>query len=473
MTRGTQGWVTISVAEGRVAGTGGRVLRWAGPTAVALLTSVVGLHRLGEKSFWIDEGSTGLAVLSPWSSLWVTATQHEPNLGLYYSLLKVWSVLGTSEFVLRLFSVLCMAATAPLVYLIGRRLFSFRAGLIGGVLFGVNTFVLRYAQEARPYALGVLTVTLASFLFLVALEKESTRWWSAYVMSAFVATFADPWGVTVIVAHIFAMFFQPRRPQWKMIAIAGLVAAAILGPFIFRLMTTDVGRVKWIPPTTWHGFIGTLENLAGGTRLLLWLYMAASLLALAAIVRSRRLNWPILYASLLFVMPVVLILAASMVKPVFITRYTIVALPGFVVLVAAGLDRLRFASVVTLATAVFVVVAVLGLGRWYDDSQVKTDWRAAVALVTEHKVPGDVVLIHRQGRGAFLYYENSLRVAWLNNALSKMSEVVQLDRIWLVLYPPPADALAVDFQDALAQTHRLAGKRLVDGITLFLYVKRS
>jgi len=277
----------------------------------------------------------------------------------------------------------------------------------------------------------------------------------------------------VIVAQIFAMLFHPRRPRWKMIAIAGLVAAAIVGPFIFRLVASDAHRINWIPPTTWHGFIVTLERLAGGTRSLLWLYMAASLLALAAVVRSRRLNWPILYTSLLFVMPVALILAASMVKPLFIDRYTIVALPGFILLVAAGLDRLRFASLVTLATAVFVVVAALSLGRWYDASHVKTDWRSGVAVVTERKVSGDVVLIHRQGRGAFKYYERSLPVFRLRVALGSMSTLVQLDRLWLVLYPPPANALAPEFQDALAQSHRLAGEWQVDGITLLLYVKLS
>jgi hypothetical protein len=148
-----------------------------------------------------------------------------------------------------------------------------------------------------------------------------------------------------------------------------------------------------------------------------------------------------------------------------------VALPGFVLLVAAGLDRLRLASLVTLATAVFVVVAALSLGRWYDASHVKTDWRSGVAVVTERKVSGDVVLIHRQGRGAFKYYERSLPVFRLTDALGSMSTLVQLDRLWLVLYPPPADALAAEFQDALAQSHRLAGEWQVDGITLLLYVK--
>lgn len=464
--------VTAGGAERGSAVTARRARRWAGPAAVALLSGAVGLYGLGEKSFWTDEGATGsTVVLGSWEYIWESATQHEPNLGLYYALLKVWSVLGTSEFVLRLFSLLCMVATAALLCLLGRRLFSPRVGLIAGILFGVNAFILRFAQEARPYALGVLTVTAASLLLVIALEKGSARWWVAYTTAAVVAVFANPWGATVIAAHIVAMRLHTKRPPWKPTLLTGLVMAVILGPFVLRLTTSDVNRINWIPETTWDALDSTIEQLAGGSRPVLGLYMAASLLALAALARRRRPDWPILLAGLWAVMPVVLLVAASTVKPVFVPRYTIVALPGLILLVAAGLDRLRLARLVALATAVVVVAAVPGLRAWYD-SDFKADWRGGAALVTERKAPDDIVLIHRQGRGAFRYYESSLPVGLLTDPRYREA-AVERERFWLALFPPPADdAVITSFQDALAQSHRLAGEWQVNQITLRLYVKQ-
>ena len=452
-------------------GAGGRILGWARPSAAALLTGAVGLYGLAEKSFWIDEGATGWAVVRSWGDLWVIATQHEPNLGLYYSMLKLWSIFGTSEFVLRLFSLLCMVAAAPLLYALGRRLFGPRVGFIAGLLFGVNAFVLRYAQDARPYALAVLTVTATSLLYVIALEKGSARWWAAYTTAAVVMVFADPWSAAVIAVHAVALCFNSQRPPWRPVVLTGLFLAAIIGPFFFRVMTTDVDRLDWIPPTSWEVVVRAIQQIAGGTRELLGLYLAAGLVAVAAFARRRRPEWPLLYVSLLAALPLLLILAVSMVKPVFVGRYTIVALPGIILLVAVGLDRLRSAWIVAIATTVFAVAAVPGLRRWYD-SDLKADWRTSAAIVAEHRTPDDFVLVNRFGSSTFLYYDRFLPVADVSETDPRAIADLH-DRVWLVIHQVPTDDAVATFDEAFGETHRFSRAWSLNDLVLRLYVRAS
>ncbi len=48
-----------------------------------------------------------------------------------------------------MFSVLFGLAAIPATYLLGKRLFGTKEGLVGAALSAVNMFQIRYSQEAR------------------------------------------------------------------------------------------------------------------------------------------------------------------------------------------------------------------------------------------------------------------------------------------------------------------------------------
>src|ERR1700760_1253392 len=94
--------------------------------------------------------------------------RREANMSLYYLLLRGWIHLGSSETWIRALSVFFALAPLPVIYLLGKRLFSRRAGMVACVLMAVNAFHIRYSQEARAYTLVVLLVALASLFFMDA-----------------------------------------------------------------------------------------------------------------------------------------------------------------------------------------------------------------------------------------------------------------------------------------------------------------
>ena len=144
---------------------------------LVVITLVGGLLRvwaLGAKSLWLDEAFSIWLARQPLGELWswlVRIDQHPP---LYYTLLQLWLRLGDDAGTVRLLSALCSTATIPVLFAIGRRLGGPALGLTAALILALAPFHVRFAQEARMYALLTLNAGLA-LLMLVYLLTDPAR----------------------------------------------------------------------------------------------------------------------------------------------------------------------------------------------------------------------------------------------------------------------------------------------------------
>jgi mannosyltransferase len=150
----------------------GRIV--SAPFACTLVAALATYH-LGAESLWVDEAVSVFVAWKDWPDLWSYVVGQEPNFGLYYLLLHAWIMLGDSEWALRTLSVVAVVATVPVLFLLGEQLFGRPVAFLASVLFGINAFVVAYAQEARPYALALFLTTLCSYLFTRKSPRETTR----------------------------------------------------------------------------------------------------------------------------------------------------------------------------------------------------------------------------------------------------------------------------------------------------------
>jgi hypothetical protein len=140
--------------------------------AVVLLGLSLRLCEIGAKSLWFDETfSVWLSRQSVAGIFDVLIQQDDTNPPLYALLLKYWLYLGSSEAVVRLLSALCSTVNIPVMYLLGRRVANRQLGLLAALILAVAPFHVRFAQEARMYALLSLAVTL-SLYFLARLLSD-------------------------------------------------------------------------------------------------------------------------------------------------------------------------------------------------------------------------------------------------------------------------------------------------------------
>src|SRR5436309_2114673 len=118
---------------------------------------------------------------------------------LYYLLLRTWVHLGSSEFVVRLLSVIFGVAAVPMVYLLGRDLFSRATGMIAAALLAVHAFHIYFSQEARSYALLVLLLIVSAYFFArLAASPERRLYRLGYPVASAPAFYAHLFALLVI-----------------------------------------------------------------------------------------------------------------------------------------------------------------------------------------------------------------------------------------------------------------------------------
>jgi mannosyltransferase len=192
--------------------------------------------------------------------------------------------------------------------------------------------------------------------------------------------------------------------------IAAVAAVAVLVPLLL-VTFHQRGQISWLSKPSATTVTTMLRQFAGSKALV----VPVALLAAGGVAadvfdgKGRRLS-PAAIALPWLVVPPVILLAVSTVKPVYSQRYIEFCLPALAILVAAGLVGLarlvattplggfRFGSV-SLAWApsvlVLVVLAVLLISPQHairQSSARPDDLRLASRIVAANEQPGDVVL---------------------------------------------------------------------------------
>ncbi len=215
----------------------------------AFLLRVISLNQ----SFWLDEATSGLVVRN--FNLGDIITKFSPgdfHPPLYYLILKLWSyVFGTSEIALRFPSIVFGVATIYVVFLIGKKLFSNKVGLIAGVLLATSGLHIYYSQEARMYS---LTAFLVSFLIYLFLKKR----WLIFSIILMLVGLTDYPALLII-----PVFLVVGRKEWRKLVISSLllvISYLIWLPILLKQLSVGFSTAG----SNWGNLLGTfsLKNFA-------------------------------------------------------------------------------------------------------------------------------------------------------------------------------------------------------------------
>jgi mannosyltransferase len=384
---------------------------WAHRATLGLLMAAciaLRLFCLDCKPFWFDEAFSVEVARIGWSQFLHLLWWREANMSLYYLLLRFWLHLGHSPFFIRSLSVLISAATLPAIYWLARSLYDRKVALIAAALFAFNAYDIRYAQEARSYALLVLLATLSSAFLVCSLRQPSRLYGWGYVIASILAVYSHFYALLLIVCHWLILTWtcpiqgaeefpavQLKR-AWRTIGIAVL-------PILIFVAKTGAGPIRWIHRPTLHAIFEFFANLAGSDT---WHLAAVFVLASAVGIlpagqRLWRRNqswdvWQVQFLLTWLIFPVALTVLLSFARPVFLARYMIFCLPPLLILVAAGLARLRHSWVLGTALAVILLLCLHGLFFVYshDFDNERDASGAASDFILDHSESGDAVVLH-------------------------------------------------------------------------------
>jgi uncharacterized membrane protein len=466
------------------------------------------IYKLDGDSLWLDEAySIKFSQEAPAGIIEETAKDVHPP--LYYFALHYWMLaFGDSETMVRLLSALFGILALPVIYKLASRMFDKSTGLLAAGLLALSRFHLEFSQEARMYSLLCLFSLLSIYYFLKLLEGKSRYALAGYIITSALMMYTHVYSFFIIAAenlYLLTLLFASRdifKRLWKRWIIAQVILAVLFLPWL-SVQLQQFSRVQqgfWIPKLPPRLLLNTLVMHAGSNQLA-WIF--ALLIALTVFAgwrgwkeepltasspsdesKQSLLNGRLkLYLLLLWMLCSIMLpyIVSQFSSPIFLPKYTIAALPAFIILAARGLLSLRFHQLRMILVLLLICFSLVTL-RNYFGALKKDLWREAVAAFSARAKPNDLVLFNDQsGQVPFDYYlrrsdfdekpfpdyKLQLTAENLPDALIRATEGRK--RIWLVISHP--NTLTPLIPRILSERYDRSTNITYPGVEMYLFEK--
>ncbi|MBN2209449.1 MAG: glycosyltransferase family 39 protein [Candidatus Coatesbacteria bacterium] len=381
---------------------------------ITLLAAALRLYHLGHLSFWYDEAVT-LILSKDVSALPQSLTTCAP---LPLVLAHYWDLVSLTEFWGRLWVAAFGIALVPVVWALGRRLLSERAGLFAAVLVAVNPLCVYYSQEARAYSILPFFVVASGCCWLIAAQRR--KWWPygfcaslALALAFYSHYYAVLWVVSLPLSVLLMARSRRQAASAIKLDLETLVASLVfvapwLTVFLDKATTTLSTADFWIPKPTLKTLVLSLKNMSVGFQAPLWAgAIAAILIAIVVILglgcglaRGRSAEMLFLAANALI--PILLAFAISRLakNSVYLDRCLIPSSIFLLMIAAYGMSILRkWTAIVVLA--LFFSLTSLSLYNHYKNVipdishcpgvRPRGEFKQAADFVRQNLVGGDLV----------------------------------------------------------------------------------
>lgn len=367
-----------------------------GVLAVAAASCAIGLAR---RPLWADE-SLSVGATTQLVDTWEFTGG---TMAAYYALLTPWASISHDRAWLRALSVVLALAVLPVVHRLARRLGDRFDAVLSTVLLAGSWAFVRYAQEARSYALAML-LTTASWAVLVRWARsdpstpEARRSKAAYTALIVLALFSHGLTGLQVVAQAVAVGLLPDgKARIRALLPSFFVCIAALG------LLTMVGAAEvanWIPPLSLDQLRELVEMFTGpsavaqigiGVGLVVGAVVALRTFRRPAPGQDGWLHGVVLVWALL---PPVLLVMLSLARPYLLPRYVLGSLPALSILLMLATRPLRDRKLQLLA--VLALGALLVAGRVSLHRAPYDDWAAMARAVATEAQPDDVIAFPTQ-----------------------------------------------------------------------------
>jgi hypothetical protein len=487
-------WLGLHKALYRQGRISGGVILWL--SALALLAFILRMLRLDFQPLWWDEGwSLYFATADIPSMIARTAIDIHPP--FYYLLLHVWIlVVGSSAISVRLFSVLVGTLSIPPIFLLGRRLFDVRVGIMAALTMAVAPFHIYYSQEARMYALVAFLTLCSMYLFVSLLERAEAGsclriHWLLYVVGTSLAMYTQYYAIFIPLSQtIFILIrfgrYRPLLTKWlgaqfalllsylPWLLYAGRKLVEYVGEKMVKEGDVPIGLYDYFQQ---HLRVFAVGHLSEGRTFQAWLALIFIALIILGVIGQLRYRPPAEVATghpayaigfilIYLLFPLSLGYLVNLRYPFTspgIQRLFLFSAPAFYLLVALGLIRLRERfHLLWPALLLLIGVTALPLFDFYAvERYAGEDYRPLIASVQALAHPDDVIVaIHPWQLGYFhAYYTGPLPSLYLTpkEATDVTSEEWAVDPAFMA---QELDSLLADHRFLWFPAHQALGRIL-------------
>lgn len=437
--------------------------------AVAFILRLVNLNQ----SLWLDEAiNINVAKVLDAKTLVLDYSMGDFHPPLYHLVLKSWHLIASyfpippylQESVFRIPSVLFGTATVFVTYLIGKKLFDRKTGLIAATLIATAPLHIYYSQEARMYMMAAFMASLSFYFFISILKKDTLVNWAGFVGSTALMLYTDYLPYFLIPTYIIYLFIRRKnikKPTLRAFTPAFILITVLLLPWLVLLpQQLIVGLSSAAASPAWAIVVGSpqiknlllvpvkftigrlsLDNDFAYTMVVTPLAIFVTFLFLLALLRQNKLRSFLWF--LLFI-PTVLAFLTAYFVPVFSYFRLVFLLVPFYLIWASAINTVNW----TVLTRILLSVAlVINLGAstiyFFLPQFQRENWRGATSYVLSSTTSKTLVLFESNYTVAPFDYYSQGGVAALGalesfnadtNLIEKKLNVITKDRDKIYLF---------------------------------------
>lgn len=386
------------------------------------LTLFLAFYR-AEASLWLDEAYSVLVAKQSFSELLVSL-ENDAHPPLYYLLLGFWmKIFGDSEIAARSLSGVFYLGGVVVIYLLGREIYEKRIGLLAAFLYALSPLATGTAHSVRMYALLGFLSALSTLLFAkIFLRNNSSRLVFCLLIAVnALGTFTQIWFFFLLASQFFTyliLFYPQNRLKFLALQVFSVLPFAILWVPIL-LMQLKVNATAWMGRPGLAEITAVLLGFFGERIAVIFYLLLAVLLFLSSRIWSKekrgeaaqsfkeyfRLKSTLIFI-LLFTLSILIPFLVGQFKPIFgQTRFTIIALPAFAVMLASLLYKFINLKALTVFCVFLCGLVTFAFVKFHNRPQPCSD-RNVTAQLLEKAADGDALLFTSSSRTTTDYYLN-------------------------------------------------------------------
>lgn len=365
---------------------------------------------IGTEFYWLDESVSVWLAQASFKTGLLDMVAHDVHPPMYMILLWGWAkFFGISPIATRLLSTIFSLMSLYMIFLVGKRLFSERVGLVAAAILAFSPMDIYYAQETRAYSFLVLLTLVSFYSFILLADRLSLRNSLLYFFSTLVLLYTHVFSLLIIlVQNVYFLLSSynssVKIKKWILIQIHLFIFYL---PWITILLEQmKESYLRWIPAPQWYTPLVTLANYCGGA-LLSAFFLTIAFFALI------KFHWQFpwkkhLLLFLWIILPICTVFIFSLVStPLFHPRYFLFTIPPLILIASWSLCAALKNRWALIAAVMFVIFLSLSpIYRQYHTND-KGDWMSASRFLTENVSDSDTIFVHpAYQQYPFTYYFN-------------------------------------------------------------------
>jgi len=422
------------------------------------------VHNVGLKSFQMDE----LFINNYIQPEFEGTVQIYKNINFvkppaFYFMLHFWKKLGDSETAMRLFSVLFSVLSIPLVFLIGKRVFNEKTGLLSALFVAVSASYIFVSQELKVFSLLSFLFLLSAYSVVRAIQDKDNRFWFLFSFVTLLALFTNYISIYFVIILNAIIFLLCRKKgilkQWVLSQIG--IGFFFLPWFIYMLTRLKYMRESFVmagggAPSTVFAFgmadlgkniyniIGALVQLNFGAFLNFNLVKSYAVVIIPILAILGYFLWEgwnspekIKRASLLAVLLLSLVLFSlhgyfNIIGIPLDVKHVIPFAFGYFILLAKGVSTFDKNKRVFYSAIAFVIVLSIAC-TFIQYPFGEEDWYGVNNFISENSQPDDVILIYPNWISLAFdrYYDDSLDVIDIPKEYPNLIDYKQSDVVYM------------------------------------------